>query len=118
MLRFIVDTQLPGALATYLSSQGFDAIHTTFYPEGHLLKDREIREKAVAENRIIITKDSDFFDYFFVKGAPPSILLLKVGNCSNRQLLAIVARNLSEIVHLFGADAELVVVQTNTIIAY
>lgn len=118
MLRFIVDTQLPGALTAYLSREGFDAIHTTFYPEGHLLKDREVRERATSENRIIVTKDSDFFDYFFVKGAPPRILLLKVGNCSNRQLLAVIERNLNEIVHLFGADAELVVVQTNTIIAY
>ena len=118
MLKFIVDTHLPAALAAYLSKEGFDAIHTTFYLEGHLLTDREIREKAVADNRIIITKDSDFFDYFFVKGAPPRVLLLKVGNCSNRQLLAIIEGNLNEIVHLFGADAELVVVQTNTIIAY
>jgi predicted nuclease of predicted toxin-antitoxin system len=118
MLRFIVDTQLPAALAVYLSGYDLDAIHTTFYPAGHLLKDREIREKAVAEDRIIITKDSDFFDYFFVKGAPPRILLLKVGNCSNRELRATVEKNLNEIIHLFAADAELVVVQTDTIIAY
>jgi predicted nuclease of predicted toxin-antitoxin system len=118
MLKFIVDTQLPPALASYLSGQGLDAIHTTFYPEGHLLKDREIREKATTENRIIITKDSDFFDFFFVKGAPPKILLLKVGNCSNRELLAIVGRNLNKITQLFSGDAQLVVVQTDTIIAY
>ncbi len=77
MLRFIVDTQLPAALAVYLSGYDLDAIHTTFYPAGHLLKDREIREKAVAEDRIIITKDSDFFDYFFVKGAPPGYCFSK-----------------------------------------
>ncbi|HEX8530390.1 MAG TPA: DUF5615 family PIN-like protein [Cytophagales bacterium] len=118
MLKFIVDTQLPPALAYYLSAQRLDAIHTTFYPEGHLLKDREIREKAIAEDRIIVTKDSDFFDFFFVKGAPPRILLLKVGNCNNRELRAIVEKNLNEIIHLFAADAELVVVQTDTIIAY
>ena len=118
MLRFIVDTQLPAALASHLSRQGLDAIHTTFYPEGHLLKDREIREKAIAEDRIIVTKDSDFFDFFFVKGPPPKILLLKVGNCTNRELRATVERNLNEIIHLFATDAKLVVVQTDTIIAY
>jgi hypothetical protein len=42
MLRFIVDTQLPPLLATYLKSKGNDAIHTTYFKDGHLLQDSEI----------------------------------------------------------------------------
>jgi predicted nuclease of predicted toxin-antitoxin system len=55
MIRFLVDTQLPPKLASYLVSKGFDSIHTTFFKNGHLLQDKEISEIAINENRIIIT---------------------------------------------------------------
>lgn len=33
-------------------------------------------------NYIIITKDSDFNDLAILKGTPPKIIWLKIGNCS------------------------------------
>ncbi len=87
-MKFIVDTQLPHRLAKFLSEKGFDTIHTTFFPQGHLLDDNSIRKIAIAENRIIVSKDSDFFDYFLIKGTPPRILLLRFGNMSNNDLIA------------------------------
>ena len=80
MLKFIIDTQLPPKLAKFLNTKGCDAIHTTFFSDGHLLQDKEIREIAVRENRIIITKDSDFFDAYLAQGAPPKVLLFQFGN--------------------------------------
>lgn len=70
LLKFIVDTQLPPVLATYLRRKGLDATHTTHYPEAQFLSDSQIRKIAVEEDRIVITKDDDFADYFWAKGAP------------------------------------------------
>ena len=67
MLKFIVDTQLPPSLVLKLLKAGLDAVHTTNDPNGHLMNDKKIRQIAVAEERIIITKDSDFYDYFILK---------------------------------------------------
>ncbi len=86
-MRFIVDTQLPPKLATYLSTKGYSSIHTTYFDNGHLLKDNEKIEIAKGESRIVVTKDSDFSDYYYLKGAPPKILLLKFGNISNKTLI-------------------------------
>jgi predicted nuclease of predicted toxin-antitoxin system len=47
-------------LATYLRWKGFDAIHTTHFPEGHLLQDADISKIAIEGERVIITKNSDF----------------------------------------------------------
>lgn len=41
-MRFIIDTQLPPKLATYLNASGYNSMHTTYYKNGHLLKDNEI----------------------------------------------------------------------------
>ena len=42
MLKFIIDTQLPPKSAKYLSEKGFHSVHTTYYPDGHLLDDKTI----------------------------------------------------------------------------
>ena len=60
MLKFIIDTQLPPKLAKYLRDKDLPTVHTTYYPNGYLLDDRAIVEIAIRENRIIVTKDSDF----------------------------------------------------------
>jgi predicted nuclease of predicted toxin-antitoxin system len=85
--KFIVDTQLPPVLASFLQRKGFDAIHTTSFPEGQLLEDEQISQIAIEQNRIIITKDSDFSEHYFLKGSPPKVLHLSVGNVRNRDLI-------------------------------
>ena len=87
MIKFIVDTQLPPKLAEFLQHKGFDSVHTTYFPNGHLLEDVQIVELAVRENRIVISKDSDFLDNFLLSGCPPKVLLIQFGNLANSELL-------------------------------
>ena len=86
-MKFIVDTQLPPKLSNLLRHLGYDSVHTTDYPNGHLMNDYEIIEIAKVESRIIVTKDKDFFDYYILFGSPPSILFIKVeiGRASCRE---------------------------------
>lgn len=88
--KFIVDTQLPPRLSQFLVSLDYDCVHTTDFPDGHLMNDSEIRDLAVEQNRIIITKDHDFREYYIFNGAPPVVILLTMGNCSNSELLQII----------------------------
>lgn len=118
MLRFLVDTQLPPRLAQLLISFNYDAIHTTFFPNGHLLSDREIIQIAVAENRIIVTKDSDFLDNFLLKGIPPRVLLLQFGNISNTELALLFTANRDNIHNLLIADAGLIQFDRQSITAF
>jgi predicted nuclease of predicted toxin-antitoxin system len=46
-LKFIVDTQLPHQLASFLKKNRIDAIHTTDSYKGLLLQDHEIIELAI-----------------------------------------------------------------------
>jgi predicted nuclease of predicted toxin-antitoxin system len=118
MLKFIIDTQLPPSLARFLVSQGFDAIHTTYFPNGHLLKDSEIVKIAIHDVRIIVTKDSDFFDNFLLKGAPPKVLLLQFGNIKNADLIQQFQNQISSIEKLFNNNSDLVVFDWNQVMQY
>lgn len=118
MLKFLIDTQLPPALARFLKSKGFEAVHTMDYPEGHLLQDDEIIKMAVEYQQIIITKDSDFLDNYLLKGSPPDVLLLEIGNIKNADLIQMFELNLNAIQDAFKQEAHLVVMDKNNIIQF
>ena len=105
-------------LATHLRWKGFDAIHTTHFPEGHLLQDADIRKIAVEEDRIIITKDADFPDSFFLKGSPPRIVYLQLGNTRNRELTAFLETRWPVIQTLLDENPGMLVVSWAQLISY
>ncbi|MBI1225134.1 MAG: hypothetical protein GC192_07825 [Bacteroidetes bacterium] len=117
-MKFLIDTQLPPRLAKFLSGKGIDANHTSRYPDGYFLDDEAIRRIAKAEERTIITKDSDFFDHYLVKGAPPRVLLLRMGNLSNIELLAQFEKHLPQVQQLFDDGAELVEFYEERLVRY
>ncbi len=107
-MKFIVDTQLPPCLVSFLKSKGHDCIHTTNFSNGHLLQDTEIVGIGIQDQRIIISKDSDFSDYFYLKGAPPSILHVQFGNISNSDLIEFFEGYLNELIQAFEEGSEYV----------
>ncbi len=89
-MRFLVDNQLPGALATLLREQGHEAEHVLELglAQG---KDNPIWQRATATSAVIITKDEDFAEWVR-RGRPgPAVVWLRVGtrhagHCSNGSL--------------------------------
>jgi predicted nuclease of predicted toxin-antitoxin system len=100
-MKFIIDAQLPLALSKYLKGRGFDVIHTDDLPKKEFTTDTEIREISVRESRILITKDSDFLDSFYVKGIPHKLLLESTGNIKNKALLSLFDSNIEKLNELF-----------------
>lgn len=117
-MRFLVDTQLPPRLADWLSTRGYESDHTTAFPQGFLLKDREIRQIAIQKDQIIITKDSDFEDFYFIEGVPPRVLLVAIGNCSNSDLFEIFNENLDLIIERFAENFSLVVLSRKEVVCF
>ena len=104
-MKFLVDAQLPKSLARFLRARGFDAIHTLDLPRQNVTDDDEITRLSVAEKRIVISKDSDFYDSYTARQQPYKLLYLTVGNISNRDLLDLFDKNLLLIVHSLQSGA-------------
>ena len=96
-MRFVVDAQLPEALVDHLQQLGDDAIHVKHLPRGGDTSDSEITAFADAEDRVVVTKDSDFRHTHETGGHPARLLLISVGNVRNRDLLALVPAHHDEI---------------------
>ena len=67
------------------------------YPRGILTSDSEIISIARDESGIIVSKDSDFMDYYFLKGYPPAVLLLQLGNIRNQELFMLLNKIMKQI---------------------
>lgn len=48
---------------------------------------------AVAEGRIVVSKDEDFVDWFHLHGAPPKLFFISTGNITNDELLRLLRSN-------------------------
>jgi len=119
MLRFIVDTQLPPSLSDFFRKKDFDATHVVDYPLGALTTDDEIISIAIKENRIVISKDFDFFDYYLLKNYPPAIMLLQLGNIKNRELFVFMENHLETICELFEENIKrMILINQHKIVIY
>ena len=98
-MKFIVDAQLPRSLARLLSDLGHDAVHTLDLPNRNRTDDQEINKISLREQRVVISKDSDFFDRFFEKTEPWKLLYLTMGNIQNQDLLHLFRTNMAAIEH-------------------
>lgn len=101
-MKYLIDAQLPYLLAEVLRERGYDVIHTDDLPDKDETKDTVIRQIATREERVVITKDSDFQDSYLLFGEPSRLLLLTTGNIKNRQLLDLFRNNISTISDLFN----------------
>jgi predicted nuclease of predicted toxin-antitoxin system len=96
-VRFIVDAQLPPALARWLVEAGHDAQHV----EDVGLREAEdppIWRYAQEYQAVILTKDEDFADRARRSRQSPVIVWLRVGNASNRALRLWLAPQLPQII--------------------
>ena len=86
-MRFVVDAQLPPALAEWLCEKGHDAVAVRDIGLRDA-DDRTIWERTVIDHAAIVTKDEDFT--LITPGSPdsPQILWVRTGNLVNRLLLA------------------------------
>ena len=100
-MKFLVDANLPFKLALNLRNKGFDVIHTDNLPDKEQTSDKEIRSLSIDQDRIVISKDSDFLDSHLIIGIPKKFLYLSTGNIINRDLIFLVEQNLHQIVELF-----------------
>jgi predicted nuclease of predicted toxin-antitoxin system len=96
-MKFVLDAHLLLALKKWLAEQGHDAVHTRDLPRKNLSDDMEVIELAVQEQRIVISTDSGFFNYFVLKGIPPKLLMITTGNIVNKDLLALFQQNFAQI---------------------
>ncbi len=100
-MRFLIDAHLTHLICDVLHQRKHNAIHVKQLPKGDDMPDHIIIRIADMENRVVVTKDSDFYYSHILTGKPNKLLLIKTGNIKNKQFLTLIRTNISLIESLF-----------------
>jgi predicted nuclease of predicted toxin-antitoxin system len=96
-VKFLIDAQLPRRLCYRLRERGHDSVHTLDLRQGNRTPDALINATSVDEERVVVTKDSDFVDSLVLRGVPYKLLLISTGNIRNSEMEALLLTYLSDI---------------------
>jgi len=105
--RFLVDNQLPAALARWLESQGGQAEHVLAVQLAQS-RDELIWDRAARDGAVIVSKDEDFAQMTLVRPEPVAVVWLRMGNCRTPVLLAAMERAWPDIVQQLDTGARLI----------
>ena len=98
-MKFLVDAHLPLSLCALLHAAGHDALHTTGLPAQNKTPDRVINELSVTDERVVISKDTDFYYSHVLHRRPWKLLLVRTGNLRARELKELFTRQLPAILY-------------------
>ncbi len=109
-MRFLVDAQLPPALARWLGERGLSAspVRECGLRESD---DGSIWNFVTAGGWTVITKDEDIVARCVGDSAAPAVVWLRLGNCTNRVLFAWLEPFLPEILRRLSAGEKLIEVR-------
>lgn len=96
-MKFLVDAHLPPSLCGLLQAGGHEALHTSQLPAQNRTTDRVINELSLRDQRIVVTKDADFYHSHLLRGEPWKLLLVRTGNIRARELKELFQRHLPAI---------------------
>ncbi len=81
-MRLLLDANLSWRMIAVLKQHFEDCLHVDSIGLAIPAKDSEIWEFDRENDLDIVTNDEDFIDFVNVKGFPPKVILLKIGNQS------------------------------------
>ena len=84
-MRFVIDAQLPPALARQLRSSGHEASHVYEIGLG-AAADSEVWAHASTVGAVLVTKDEDFAHLVRRETAEAAVVWIRLGNTTNRAL--------------------------------
>ena len=86
-MRFLVDNQLPAALARFLNERGHDAQHVLDLQLDEAI-DLVVWRRAASEGRVVVSKDEDFLHFATQPNAATALVWVRLPNCRKTVLLA------------------------------
>lgn len=109
-MKYLIDNQLPPALAQHLRAQGLECVHVADLALDQAT-DREIWKYAAANGYAVVSKDEDFLHLANADPTGPSFVWVRLGNCRKAALLAAFDRVLVSLIQSLGEGNKVVEVR-------
>ena len=98
-MKLLFDQNLPPRLANRLADIFPNSSHV-FWLGLDRAADEVVWEYARTEGFLLVTKDADFSELSTLRGFPPKVIWLRLGNCTANQIEALLRRHFDAIQNL------------------
>jgi predicted nuclease of predicted toxin-antitoxin system len=95
-MRLLFDEQLSDRLPALLTDVVPDSLHVCALA-GVGATDERVWQLAAEHGCVLVTKDEDFHRLSVLRGAPPKVVWLRLGNCPTLAVAAILRRHLKDL---------------------
>jgi predicted nuclease of predicted toxin-antitoxin system len=99
-VKLLLDENLSRRIVAALHDTYPDSTQVALVGREHA-SDREVWEFARHHGFTIVTKDDDFTALLSLYGAPPKVILLAMGNCTNQRVIDALLNNQAKIENAF-----------------
>jgi predicted nuclease of predicted toxin-antitoxin system len=102
-VRLLFDEQLSEELVTLLHDLFPDSLHIRLLKAGGS-GDSRVWQLAREHNSLLVTKDEDFHRLSVLRGAPPKVVWLRMGNCTTEDIAHLLRRRVDDVRQFAGQD--------------
>lgn len=95
-MRLLFDEQLPEQLCEQLRDVFPESLHVRWL-EAAGASDEAVWELARSRGCALVTKDDDFHRLSVLRGAPPLVVWLRIGNCTTEDLVRLLRERRADI---------------------
>jgi predicted nuclease of predicted toxin-antitoxin system len=117
-MKFLCDVHIPMHLVHFFRHHGHECMHVSSLSHGLTATDTEIAEYADTNGYVLISKDHDFKNSFFLQNSPKKLICVRLGNISNTSLTEVFRRHLLSIRALEQMPSFMVEVFADTMILF
>jgi predicted nuclease of predicted toxin-antitoxin system len=82
-MKFLCDVHISFKTVKFLIGKGYECVHVNTILEKWHTTDNDIAKYVDENNFILVTKDADFRDSFFLKNNPKKLVKINLGNIPN-----------------------------------
>jgi len=108
-MRLLIDENLSEAIVLQLASSFPGSLHVRQLGFGGAT-DQQVWQLAQQHQCVLLTRDEDFLRLSMFRGAPPKVILLRIGNCSNEEVVRLLLDRFA-IITEFEASADATVLE-------
>ncbi len=77
--------------------------------------DEVLWQRAATEGFVLVTKDDDFRQWSFLRGAPPQVIWLRLGNCSTTDVECVLTSRRPDVVAFCSDPSAALLVLTHAV---
>lgn len=102
-MKLLLDENLSRRIVTSLEPYYPGTTHVSLVGLGRSM-DYDIWLYAKKNNFVILSRDSDYYDLSLVKGSPPQVIWLKIGNCRKQTVIDLLIKKINILTNLLECE--------------